>query len=77
MEEGLKRLREKLAQFGSRTLTGSELARLIDEVSSDMREANPGPEPYDLSAARRKISEASEGLRGKPGRLGAPRSRLG
>ncbi len=61
--EGMKRLREKLAQYGSRQLTGSELARLIDEVSSDMHAADPGPEPYDLSA--------------RPGRLGHPRSKLG
>jgi hypothetical protein len=63
MSEEWRRLREKLAQWGGRELTGSDLARLMDEVSSDMREANPGPEPYDLSAG--------------PGRLGHPRSRLG
>ena len=50
MDEALRRLREKLAQYGSRTLTGGELARLIDEVSSDMHAAHPGPEPYDLTS---------------------------
>jgi hypothetical protein len=49
MDEALRRLREKLAQYGSRALTGSELARLLDEVASDMREAHPGPSPYDAS----------------------------
>jgi len=63
MEESLRRLREKLAQYGDRGLTGSELVRLIDEVSSDMHAANPGPSPYDLSSG--------------PGRLGHPRSKLG
>jgi len=63
MDEAMRRLREKLAKYGSRTLTGSELARLLDEVSGDMREAHPGPSPYDLSSG--------------PGRLGVPRSKLG
>jgi len=62
MEEGMRRLREKLAQYGSRQLTGSELARLIDEVHSDMRDPDE-PSPYDLSA--------------RPGRLGRPQSKLG
>ena len=50
MDEALRRLREKVAQWGDRQLTGSDLARLIDEVATDMRESHPGPEPYDLSA---------------------------
>ena len=49
LSEELRRLREKTAQWGDRPLTGTDLTRLIDDVSSDMREAHPGPEPYDLS----------------------------
>ena len=75
--EEFRRLRERVAQWGQRPLTGRDLANLMDQVSHEMYEAHPGPEPYDLSVARKKIAEASKGLRGKPGRLGAPRSRLG
>ena len=62
LSEEMRRLSVKLALHGNRNLTGSQLALLITQVSSDMRAADPGPEPYDPSARRKRSRRKGSGI---------------